>query len=630
MYRGSSRADSVYMSLLHQCSDHRDGSFDSPLCGVCEHDYAPADVGSPSTGCVACDSVSWLKVCLLLGVSWVFVVVYYIAANGRLGMIGILLYYFQTIAIMVSSHSSLTAWFWTFFAPIPIMSFECLAPMSAEMQYALPLFITPLQLIQLLLITIIHALMKRRFNDNDNDNDNGNISTAAATAAAASAQQYKLDPLTMTYVMTSPQHLLYSRQIRFPYSYQWWIILIQYRLWPELTVSTVCRAVFLIASASFTSVLLTCISWFQCTEDITIGLSAAGVSGSVVFAFPAISCRSSAYYAWSFVMAGFIVIWLLIIAALFLWLLLYRGQLAMIQRRSTSSSSSSSSTAAAATTTTTTTTTTMTTTQTRTDIYNLHSLVPMALIPHISDKHKLSLFVPFMNVTRFNWYWPVPATHEQADEQAYNNDDNDNNEVQDEPVCDTFIDGNSNTTVMETRREYAFRSMFGAVFDSFTPDAVGWTIVLLVRRLVLIILSVTLTVLPSMKNMSFVFLHMIIGIIHAYYHPYSSAILNQAETMAILVHIVVAVLLLTTAATPNDPTTASAILTIAIIPLVTYPLFHFARSWIGSGAAYEWTVRKSTSTSLNNSTNDNNLKSRLLMSKDIELNHIELDYKNDM
>ena len=264
-------------------------------------------------------------------------------------------------------------------------------------------------------------------------------------------------------------------------------------------MSTVCRAMFLILSASFTSAMLTCKSWFQCTDDITLGLSR--VSGSMVFAFPAISCRTSTYYEWSFLMAACIVFWLVIIGLVLLWRLLYRRQLAVIQKRITTTSTSQ-----------------------RESHSNLTALVP--LIPQTtSNKEVLSLFVPFINHTSFTWYWPA-ALIETAATATFH----------DEPVCGAEMSGEA---TMETRREYAFRSVYGALFDSFTADAIGWTIVILVRRLVLIMLSVTLTVMPAIKNMSFVFLHVIIGIVHAHYHPYSSATLNQAEIVAILVHLVV-------------------------------------------------------------------------------------------
>ena len=507
-YAVSGRSETIYLSLLNQCMGRRDQSALSPLCSKCEPGFAPPDVGSPSTDCVRCEGMSWIKWPLLIGVSWLFVTVYYVAANGRLGLIGTLLYYFQTIAIMVSSQSSLTAWLRTFFSPVSIMPNYCLAQMTAELQYSIPLFIAPLQLMQLFIIVTVHALLKRY----------------------ATRSTYKLDAETMTYHISTAESVRYSRDVRFP-SLQWWSTLIRYRLWPELTVSTVCRSAFLIITASFTSVMVTSISWFDCTDDIDVGLSR--ISGSVVFAFPAISCQSASFSSWSFVMAGTIIIWLLVIALLSCWIVVNRHQLGALQQRSP-----------------------LTTLSSTREQEPLDTLMPIALIPHTSDKQDLSLFVPFLQRTGFGCYWPTPVEDKDWDE----------------PVCNV-------DECMETRREYAFRSVYGAVFDSFAPGATGWTVTILLRRLLLILLSVMLTAYPAIKYMSFTLLHLMILGLHSYYQPYTTARLNEMERIAIVVHIIVAVLLLTYDTTPNDQTVQSAILTVALIPLITYPLWHYTKTW---------------------------------------------------
>ena len=99
----------------------------------------------------------------------------------------------------------------------------------------------------------------------------------------------------MTYVMSGD-----SEQAAAMQSERWYGRLAQvvrYRVWPELTVSTVVRTSFLVLSASFTSVLVTCVSWFHCTADSTMGDTQQ--SSSVVYAFPAIACRTSRYVLWS-------------------------------------------------------------------------------------------------------------------------------------------------------------------------------------------------------------------------------------------------------------------------------------------------------------------------------------------
>ena len=77
--------DAVVFALPYQCSDNRDQSSSSSLCGGCQPGYAAPDVGSPHTGCVPCTSTSYGKVAMLVLTTWMLVLVYYIAANGRLG-----------------------------------------------------------------------------------------------------------------------------------------------------------------------------------------------------------------------------------------------------------------------------------------------------------------------------------------------------------------------------------------------------------------------------------------------------------------------------------------------------------------------------------------------------------------
>ena len=151
-------------ALPQQCSDNRDQSASSPLCGGCQPGFAPPDVGSPHTGCVPCTSTSYTKLAMLLLTTWSLVLVYYMASNGRLGLIGCFLYYMQTIAIMVSSQSSLTAWVRTFgFSPVSLMPAACFGTgMSPELQYAMPLLIVPLQLVQLVVTVAVHWLLMRR------------------------------------------------------------------------------------------------------------------------------------------------------------------------------------------------------------------------------------------------------------------------------------------------------------------------------------------------------------------------------------------------------------------------------------------------------------------------------------
>jgi len=228
-------------------------------------------------------------------------------------------------------------------------------------------------------------------------------------------------------------------------------------------------------------------------------------------------------------------IWFIIIALLSWWIIVNRRELEALQLRSP-----------------------VTAISLTLDQEPLNALVPIALLPHVSGKQELSLFVPFVQRPEFGCYWPTTVEHEDWDEPVCNADD-----------C------------METRREYAFRSIYGAIFDSFAPNATGWTIMILVRRLILIILSVMLTAYPAIKYMSFILLQLMIYGLHSYYRPYTTARLNQIERIAIVVHIIVAVFLANDS-TPNDVTVQSAILTVALIPLITYPLWHYTQTWFQS------------------------------------------------
>ena len=521
----------IYLSLANQCSADRDQSASSPLCGACRHGYAPSDIGDPYTGCVPCDGVSALKLFLLIAVSALFVFVYYIAANGRLGLVGTFLYFIQTIVIMASSQSSFTAWFRTFgYNPINLLhSKDCLAPVSVELQYVIPLFIVPMQLVQLFLIVLCHFVIKRWL---------------------VKPSTYELNPFTMTYSLTVAQSVVYEREVHFP-SFAWWNILIRYRFWPELTVSTVCRTIYLILIASFTSVMLTCVSWFRCTDNIAVGLSAA--PGSVIYAFPAISCTSQSYFAWSFLVAGYITVWLTAIVVIVILLIRYRQQIMNLQRRNP-----------------------VTSTSAITPSLPLKPLVSMVLIPHarLNTNISTSLYVPFLNQTGFAMYWPLTVNR-------LLNDDDDNAldaKSLNHPVC-PVADIDVDCPPMESKREYAFRSVFGAVFDSFNPSAIGWNVLILIRRLVLIVLSVTLTIVPSVKYMSFAFLHLLICGLHVYYEPFALSQLNQIELIAIIVHLLMAIIL-TAYPTTTETALQTTLLTLTIAPLMSIIIYYIVRSKI--------------------------------------------------
>ena len=288
-------------------------------------------------------------------------------------------------------------------------------------------------------------------------------------------------------------------------------------------------------------VLVTCVSWFHCTADMVMGGSgSAAVSGSVVYAFPAVSCYTSAYYAWSWLMGACMLTWLLMILATGWWMVKQR-QTAGSTAASSSRSSSTCSWACLA----------------------AHcSLSSLALRPNVAtERVDVQLPAPLTRWTSFAWYWPVhtPAAASSG---------------WDEPVCESGVDG----VVMETRREYAFRSLYGALYDSFRAEASGWVVVVWVRRLLLIVLSVVLTTLPSAKYLSFLLLHLVIICLHSYFQPFTTTSLNDTERVSILVHIVIAAVL-TGYPSPTDAAVQSAVLTLTIAPLAMYLLYRQAQTY---------------------------------------------------
>ena len=573
-YINARRSDVITLSLPNQCSEHRDQSYNSPLCSQCADDesggkYAPPDIGSAYLGCQPCDGISYMKIGMLLSITWLLVLVYYMASNGRLGLTGAVLYFMQTTAIMVSSQSSLTAWIRTFgFSPVSILPPVCFAPMSPELQYAIPLFIAPIQVVQLAMTVVLHAAIKRY---------------------ACSAPIYQLDNRTMTYVMTRDQAMELQSKTRLQLL-KWFLrTLLRYRLWPELTVSTVTRTLFLIITASFTSVMVTCISWFQCTTDTVMGITSATtvdnssssssstgsvIRGSVVYVFPAISCQSSAYLLWSIVMAAYIVVWLLMIGLTLCWLTANRRHLSILQTGRSTVITQDNDVAH------------------DNDIpydRRLVSFIVTALVPRLVSSSSSShsgmssfssmLWVPWLTRTGFAMYWPAANTADDEYDVAA--------AELDAPVCVGGLDDGA--ALMESRREYAFRSVFGALYDSFSASAISWNVWIWLRRLLLILLSVALTMFPSAKYMSFAFLHLIICGLHIYYQPFAVAYLNDFEQVAIVIHIVMAIIL--NAYSSSNDNVQLILLTLTIAPLVSYLSYRLAQQCLPN---LHWTYRSST------------------------------------
>ena len=423
---------------------------------------------------------------------------------------------------MVSSQSSMTAWIRTFgFSPVALMPPICYGPMSPELQYAMPLLLVPIQIVELGITVFLHASFKRY----------------------SSPSKYELDMVSMVYMRSQEQISMLDEQKWYQPYLQYLSTLIRYRLWPELTVSTVVRTLFLIVSAALTSVMVTCVSWFDCTADRVMGGSL--IPGSVVYVFPAISCHSTEYVGGSWVMGGCIALWVVIIALTTGWVAKHRQQLAVLQARSILERDVPSDRV-------------------------VDAWISLGLRPEVQLKKISHLESRLIQLLDFRWYWPRPAASGEWDE----------------PVCQSGLD----SIHMETREEYAFRSIYGALYDSFGSEAIGWILVMWIRRVVLIMLSVILTKLPTGKYMSFVMLHLGIFCLQIYYQPYRTRVLNKAEQVSIMVHVVIATIL-TAYPKPTDDGIQSIVLTITLAPLVTYVVYWQGQRCLVKGRQYRPKVK---------------------------------------
>ena len=263
-------------------------------------------------------------------------------------------------------------------------------------------------------------------------------------------------------------------------------------------------------------------------------------SGSVVFDFPAVVCYRAAYYGWSWVMGGLIALWLLVqqlsadvvadggIAGS--WLVLQSRSAADEGRRRLEQCSHAEL-----------------------------ALWRCNLTCKIQLRAITELHVPFLTPHSFRSLLADSARH-----------------------CLILAGTSPYATVacmecsMETRREYAFRSIYGALYDSFRADAVGWIVVVWVRRMLLIVLSVVLTASPSARYLSFLLLHLAIYCLHGLYQPFSAVQLNEAEQVSILVHVVIAGVL-TAYPSPTDSTVQSTVLSLTVAPLVLHFMYQQAQ-----------------------------------------------------
>ena len=579
-YRRSNMSAPIQLALLKQCTDNRVQSSQSVLCGRCVEGHAPSDIGSIDSGCVACTGVNAGKMTLFILIPFLFTLLYYIAANGRLGALGQILYFFQTIAIMVSSQSKLSSAL-NFFNIRPWTLWEihsCLAPMPPELQYALPLFVPIMQIIYLVLIIGIQTSMKHVVRQFEWET------------------HYKLDMMSMTYVKVNELASYEEPSDNVPQSRRHLFrVMMWFCFWPEVSVSTITRTVILIFMSSLTSVISTSVNWFSCFKTD---------ESNVNWGFPAIECETPTYTAWSIFFAAHILFWALTILSIGLWLFVNSSKLVAIQsvtlRNVTATSSIhpiSVSDGAQDNMNRTIGSVVIPTSSRPSGMANASlnindnarivggSAVPLsvkrikpfavvALRPQYGTDEEVEgrLFVPLIGWLKWSWFWPAFTAFDDAAPCPDN--------LLDQPVCV------SQTSMrLETRRQYAFRAVYGGLFDAFTEDAIAWNTMILLRRWAIIILAVYFKEeeYASVKYLSFAILHGVIYALHTYYQPYAIKIMNGVEQAGIVVHIVIAGIL---CAFPiiNNPTVQTVIIAITISSVVTALLLvaahHFGIQYI--------------------------------------------------
>ena len=509
--------DALTLSVPDQCSLHRLQDSQTLLCGKCEANFAPNDVGSSRSGCSPCDGLSFIKLGIFIGFPWLLVILY-VFANGRLGLISLTLYYIQTIAVILSSQSTLTTWIRSFGLTNTfdfLVTNHCLAPMSPYLQYCLPLFVPMMQLIQLAIIVIVHLSLRRACQSRSAQSDR---LLDASLSHYAMVEQESDD---------SCKHFCMN-------------------IWPQLTVSTITRTVFLILMASFNSVMFNCIAWFRCV-------------GGIVYEFPAISCLSSEYEDWTVLIMVYVIGWLLLIAVMFVWLVQHRLLLSKIQLLPEVTCAISN----------------------KPDFFFSSPfptlLQPLSIVKADSNsaldlnEQLKSVSIPLLHHISFRWFWLAFVEEQHESESAIDLDG---------PIVSLrsayYLETHN---FVESRRLYAFRSVFGSIFDAFSPRATIWIIVILLRRLILIAVSITLVLLPTFQQATFIGFHMINYAIHTQTQPYRRRALNDIEALSILVHILISVVtgLFGQRDDANDEQLNAALLTLTVAPVVGVVIYFLVK-----------------------------------------------------
>ena len=323
-------ASSAGVGLVGQCQSGFSQSSDNVLCGACEAGYASSGLGLAAEVCVPCSATDTGKVAAYVLVPWANVLVYYALAFGKPGLATVVLYFVQTLALMIATDNAWLTWLQFFgYSPTRYISRSaCMAPMSAEAQLSLPLWIPVMQLIQLAITAGAHRLLRK--------------------LAGPLPHSLVLDPAAMRYMHPTSRHRLASH-CRWQYSKLRPLLslvaaiprqavsgALRARLLPELTVATVTRAAWLIIAASAYEVISTSSQYFYCVgpavqliDDTQSVLRPTAVN----WAYPALACSTSSYHRWAPVFGVFLGAWVVIFVLLSAFVARHYQLLALLQRK---------------------------------------------------------------------------------------------------------------------------------------------------------------------------------------------------------------------------------------------------------------------------------------------------------
>jgi hypothetical protein len=91
--------ESLKGSYCNGCGINRAGTFpfdDNPLCGACMVGHTEIN-----GACIPCDAVQWGVIGLLIGVSWLYVIIFYCISSRSSGHTKIFLFFVQTVLIVL-------------------------------------------------------------------------------------------------------------------------------------------------------------------------------------------------------------------------------------------------------------------------------------------------------------------------------------------------------------------------------------------------------------------------------------------------------------------------------------------------------------------------------------------------